>query len=104
MGVAATADPRRDIGLRPLFARCHHEPSFSVTRINATLESGPWRCNVDTIAVDLKVIWEMSAHIKLSDQRSDVPAFRTIALQPKMGESIIEFQWKRLKPNCLGRR
>ena len=22
----------------------------------------PWRCNVDTIAMDLKVSWEMSVH------------------------------------------
>ena len=28
----------------------------------------PWRCNVDTIAMDLKVSWEMSAKIKLMER------------------------------------
>ena len=27
----------------------------------------PWRCNVDTIAMDLKVSWEMSVNI-LNDE------------------------------------
>ena len=27
----------------------------------------PWRCNVDTIAVDLKVSWEMSVMIDVQD-------------------------------------
>ena len=29
----------------------------------------PWRCNVDTIAMDLKVSWEMSVNIAFQYER-----------------------------------
>ena len=37
----------------------------------------PWRCNVDTIAMDLKVSWEMSAEYSLDAPGPNAKALST---------------------------
>ena len=42
----------------------------------------PWRCNVDTIAMDLKVSWEMSAKIGIFEIGNYAWVFFTPGIPP----------------------